>query len=147
MGQFSFPLEKILNLQLRERDALQNSYTQAVHFFEEIGSELYRLLKKKEEFESNQAFTLGNGVQLHVIQTNQIYLDKLMLQIEQVQTKLHHARMQMEEMKGKLISKSIELKKYEKLKERFKVKVANELNRLDQIQMDEISSIRSCNRN
>lgn len=143
MSQFNFPLEKILNLQLREKDALQNSYSQAVRFFEEIGTELYNHLKKKEEFELKQTNSFKSGIQLHEVQLNQYYMDKLMDQIKQLQTKLQKARSQMEEMKEKLLTKTIELKKYEKLKERFKLQVTSEINRLDQIQMDEISIIRS----
>jgi flagellar protein FliJ len=143
MSQFNFPLEKILNLQLRERDALQNNYSQAVRFFEDIGSELYNLLRKKEEFEQKQSNALEMGVTLQEVRSNQNYLDKLLKQIDQVQVKLQNARAQMEEVKAKLLNKSIELKKYEKLKERFKLQVIEDINRIDQFQMDEISSIRS----
>jgi flagellar protein FliJ len=143
MSQFKFPLEKILNLQLRERDALQNQYTEAIREFEEVGTELYTLLKKKEQFEQKQRDSMVGGVQLHEIQLTHNYLEKLLVQIEYVQRKLQKARAQMEDMKAKLLVKSIELKKYEKLKERFKFQFFQELNRVDQIQMDEISSIRS----
>jgi flagellar FliJ protein len=143
MSHPEFHLEKILNFQRSEKDSLENRYGQSVQFFEEVGKVLYNLLKKKEAVEAKHVKILKNGIQLYELQANQHYMDNLLRQIERAQLKLNHARNQMDDLKTVLLHKSIEVKKYEKLKERSSANFFQETKRLEQVDMDEIATIRA----
>ena len=79
------------------------------------------LLKKKEDIENYQSARLVNGLPVQEIRHHQHFILNLQKTIDHYQKMVMNARNQMNFHQEKLMQKNIELKKYEKIKEKDKV--------------------------
>ena len=110
---FHYKFEKILDLREREKDVQMMAYEKAVQAFEEVATELYNLLKKKEELERKQARQIQRGLSVQEIRMQQNFLNSLQRDIDNLQQKVMIARQKMQFEHQKLVQKNIEVKKYE----------------------------------
>ncbi|MFE8695183.1 flagellar export protein FliJ [Cytobacillus sp. FJAT-53684] len=137
--QFQYKFEKILTIKEREKDEALNIYNQAVKKFEEAAEKLYGFLKKKEDLESYQSSKLVNGLSVQEIRHHQHFILNLEKTINHYQQIVVNARNHMNFYQEKLMEKNIEVKKYEKIKEKDLTNFAENLKQLEGKQMDDIS--------
>ncbi|MBM7647130.1 flagellar FliJ protein [Bacillus ectoiniformans] len=142
----SFKFEKILQLREREKDETQSAFNEAQKKFEAAAEKLYELLKKKEELIDFQESKMVSGFTIYEIQHYQQFVSNLEQTISYQQQLVINARNQMQWCEQQLKERNIEVKKYEKMKEkdleRFKEFLLMDENR----EMDEISAIQFMNR-
>ena len=136
---YKYKFEKILSIKEREKDEAVNVYNQAVKRFEEAAKRLYDLLKQKEDAESMQEKKLLAGLSVQEIRHNQLFVENLKKVIDHQQQIVINTRNQMNFFQEKLKEKNIEVKKYEKIKEKDFENYQLEEKFLDNKQMDEIS--------
>ncbi len=136
---YKFKLEKIMNLKEREKDEVLSIYNDSVKKFEETAQKLYGVLKKKEDLEAYQSTKLVNGLSVQEIRHHQSFIVNLQKTIDHYQKMVMNARNQMLFYQDKLKQKNIEVKKYEILKEKDKLVFLEELKRVEDKQMDDIS--------
>lgn len=144
--QYQFKFEKILVIKEREKDEALNIYSQAVKRFEEAAEKLYELLKKKEDLESHQSSRLVSGLPVQEIRHHQYFLQNLEKTISHYQQIVINARNHMNFYQEKLMEKNIEVKKYEKIKEKDLSKFTENQKQLEGKQMDDISIQQFMNR-
>jgi flagellar FliJ protein len=136
---FQFTLQKVMQYREREKNTVQAEYQEAVDRFEVIATQLYELLKRKEDLEERAREQVSTGTSIFDLQQNQLKLLRLQQEIQVKQRATQVARENMNVKQQDYILKSIELKKYEKVKEIKLEQYKTEEKRLELLQMDEQS--------
>ncbi|WP_017753755.1 flagellar export protein FliJ [Calidifontibacillus oryziterrae] len=143
---FQYKFEKILAVKENEKDKAIGDYHESVVKFEEVATKLYNVLKQKEDIIAEQEQQIQTGLNIIQIQQLQRFLETLEQSINYWQEKVANARHHMEVKEKILLEKNIEVKKYEKMKQKAKLtfhQIAKvEENKL----MDEISIQQFMNR-
>lgn len=142
---FHFSLEKVLNLRENEKQALDGEYRSAYEDFEGIAKALYGFLKQKETIEARQRENMAKGTPIHDVQTLQANLECLQEKIDRYEALFQTARQTTEEKKELLLDKSIDVKRYEKLKDVHYDIFRKKSKNIETAQLDEISSMRHSN--
>ncbi len=132
-------LSKILNVRENEKRDAQKAYQQSIDFFEEIATQLYNLLRKKEVAEESYEGYLHQTTPIDRIKEQVAYIEILNSQIMKLQHDVQKARNEMDTNHDKLTNAHVEVKKFEKIIE-HRHKVDEELvKKSENAQMDEIS--------
>lgn len=136
---YKYKFEKILTIKEKEKSDARAKYNEAQKSFEKVAEKLYNLLKKKEDLLDFQQTKLSTGLSVQKIRHNQLFMDNLEKLIDQCQKEVVQARYQMNLQQERLKDKNIELKKYEKIKEKDFQKYLEVVKVAENKQMDEIS--------
>ncbi len=128
-----------MELKEREKVDAEAEYSFSVRHFEKVATDLYDLLKKKEEIESSARNQMSTGVSIFMLQQTENQLLRIQQGIVEYQRSTQIARSKMTEKQEQLITASVELKKYEKMKEQKFMEFQIEQKSIDSRQMDEIS--------
>lgn|SRR5690625_4195010 len=132
-------LNKLLQIRENEKNQAQKEHAESVTTFEQLASDLYKLLKKKEQVEEELSLSQSRVMSIGEIQSKSIYLENLMKKAILLQEKVNEARTTMEQKRTLLTEAHIEMSKVEKLIE-FRVKeIRAQRTRVENMQMDEIS--------
>lgn len=142
----SFQLTKILNLKEYEKQKALHEYEEARRRFEEVAEKLYHFLKQKEEYEEQHKHQLQLGLAIQHIRSFQQFMNNLQRVIDHYQHLVMQARQQMELKQLKLVELNVEVKKYEKIKEKHDEMIAQQMRIAEQKQMDDISIQQYCYR-
>ncbi|RZT22940.1 flagellar export protein FliJ [Fictibacillus sp. BK138] len=139
---FQFSMEKVLSVKQKEKESIELELGEAVQAFESIAEEIYSLLKRKEDIEnlSNQQFQ--QRIVVNDLQNTQRFLLSMSNKIKEMQPVLQRARERMQVIQQKLLQQTIEVKKYEKLKEKQFSAYEMELTLYENKQNDEFSVLR-----
>ncbi|MFC5558060.1 flagellar export protein FliJ [Ureibacillus thermophilus] len=141
MVQFTYRFEKVLTVREQEKKQTESAYNEAVRSFEKVATKLYELLKKKEDLINYQNERLKTGLTVDEIHHFAKFIDSLEHAIEDVQQKVNQARAKMQWYEQKLIEKNLEVRKYEKMREKDFSAFQEEQNRIEAQFLDEISSL------
>ncbi|MGG5252948.1 flagellar export protein FliJ [Neobacillus sp. SM06] len=143
---YQFRFDKILHIKETEKDAAMAEYSGAVRKFEEAANKLYELLKKKEDMELYQSAKLLNGLTVSEIRHHQQFIGNLQKSIDFYQKMVMNARARMNLFQEKLMEKNVEVKKYERIREKDFLHYQEEEKFAEGRQMDEISIQQYMNR-
>ena len=141
MVQYTYRFEKILTIREQEKQQTEQAYKESVRYFEEVATKLYDLLKKKEDLITYQNERLVTGSTVDQIHHFATFIDSLEHSIADVQQKVVQARAKMNWHEQKLLEKNLEIRKFEKMKEKDFATYKNEQDRVEMLYMDEISSL------
>ncbi|MFJ7976401.1 flagellar export protein FliJ [Peribacillus sp. NPDC096379] len=136
---FQYKFDKILTIKEIEKNEVLAKYNETIKRFEEVAEKLYKLLKKKEDLLQFQQEKLTQGLTVQEIRHNQQFMDNLEKIIVYNQKEVIQARHAMNMQQSKLMEKNIEVKKYEKIKEKDFQKFLEEIKEAENKNMDEIS--------
>jgi flagellar FliJ protein len=137
--EYAFKLQKVLSMKENEKKLALREYNEAVRRFEETAEKLYHLLKQKEEHEEIHKQKLQLGLSVQDIRHFQQYIASLEKTIHHYQILVMQAREQMQRKQSKLTKLNIEVKKYEKIKEKYMQAIRLAERRIENKWMDEIS--------
>ena len=138
--KYSYRFENILTVREQEKNESEIAYKESVRAFETVATRLYDLLKKKEDLINFQQNRLAIGASIDEISHYANFLNSMEITIEDVQKKVVQARAKMNWHEQKLLEKNLEVRKFEKMKEKDFESFKIEQNRLETIQLDELSS-------
>nr|WP_106784196.1 flagellar export protein FliJ [Lysinibacillus timonensis] len=141
MLQYQYRFEKILIVREQEKQQSEMAYKQAVQSFEEIATKLYELLKKKEDLINYQNEKLKVGATIDQIHHFTAFIDRLEHSINEMQQKVIQARTKMNWHEQKLLEKSIEVRKFEKIRDKDFQLFKEEQDKAELQILDELSSI------
>lgn len=137
--KYQYKFGRVLAIKEREKDEALSLYQESVKKFEEVAQKLYELLKKKEDLEAYQATGLQSGLSILEIRHQQQFIGNLEKTIQHYQKMVINARNRMNLRQEKLMEKNIEVKKYEKIREKDFAHFLEELKANESKQMDDIS--------
>ncbi|KHF39778.1 flagellar export protein FliJ [Halalkalibacter okhensis] len=136
---FQFTLQKVMQVREREKNKVQAEYQEAIGHFEKVATQLYELLKSKEDLEELSRNQIATGTSIYKLQQNQTKIMRLQQEILEKQRATQLAREKMTVKEQHLVTKTIEVKKYEKIKQLKQEQYKEEEKRKDLMQMDELS--------
>lgn len=128
-----------MSLKEREKEEALSVYQDSVKKFEEVAEKLYELLKKKEQLEAFQLDGLKTGLSIVQIRHHQQFIGNLEKTIDHYQKMVMNARHRMNIYQEKLMDKNIEVKKFEKIREKDLGHFITDLKSTENKQMDDIS--------
>ncbi|OAS83335.1 MULTISPECIES: flagellar export protein FliJ [Metabacillus] len=115
---YQFRFQKVMDIKEDEKEKSLAEYNQSVNDFENVAQKLYDSLKQKEVLEENTLSRLNQGMQVQEIRHYQQFVNNLEKTISHYQKLVVMTRSRMNEKQVKLMKHNIEVKKYEKLKEK-----------------------------
>ena len=141
MSKYTYRFEKILVVKDQEKTESELAFKESVQVFEEIATKLYDLLRKKEDLIAYQQERLKVGSSIDEINHYSKFIDSMEKTIEDVQQKVVQARAKMNWHEQKLLEKNLEVRKFEKMREKDFEAFKEEQQRIETIQLDELSSL------
>lgn len=136
---YQFRFQKIMDIKENDKEKSLAEYNQSVSEFENVAHKLYDSLKQKEILEEATTTKLNTGMSVQEIRHNQQFVSNIEKSITHYQKLVHLTRNRMNEKQAKLMHHNIEVKKYEKLKEKQKKDHLFGMNQLDNKLMDDLS--------
>ncbi len=137
-----FRLEKVLKIREKEKDLSEIEFANAQQRFESAARALYDLLKRKEELEKQVEHQMRIGIQADAIRRYNLHLQSLQNSIARQQQVVNRTRYDMEQKRKIIVHRSVEVKKYQRLKEKHAEKTATERKREEARQLDELSILK-----
>ena len=137
--KYQYRFANILTVREQEKHETEIAYKESVRAFEDVATRLYDLLKKKEDLLEYQRQRLQIGASIDEISHYANFINSMEKTIEDVQQKVVQARTKMNWHEQKLLEKNLEVRKFEKMKEKDFEAFKEEQNRLDTILLDELS--------
>ena len=141
MSNYIYRFEKILDVKDQEKSEAESAFKESVQVFEEIATKLYDLLKKKEDLIGYQLERLKVGSSIDEINHYSKFIDSMEKTIADVQQKVVQARAKMSWHEQKLLEKNLEVRKYEKMRENDFEIFKEDQQRIEAIQLDELSTL------
>lgn len=141
MQAYQYRFDKVMTVKQQEKNQTEIAFKDAQKSFEDIATKLYTLLKKKEDLIEYHEKKLLSGSSINEMRHHTKFLESIERSIAETQQKVVLARSKMEWHKDKLLETSLEYRKYEKMKEKDYRSYIKEQDRLELIQLDELSSI------
>ena len=141
MVLYQYRFEKVLTIREQEKNETEIAYKESVRSFEEVANKLYELLKKKENLTEYRQERLAIGSSIEEINHYARFMDSLEKTIADVQQKVVQARAKMNWHEEKLLEKNLEVRKFEKMREKDFKAYQQEEDRVENIFLDEISSL------
>ena len=141
MVKYQYRFEKVLTIREQEKTETEIAYKESVRSFEEVANKLYELLKKKENLIEFRQERLAKGSSIEEINQYARFMDSLEKTITDVQQKVIQARAKMNWHEEKLVEKNLEVRKFEKMRDKDFKAYQQEQDRVESIFLDEISSL------
>lgn len=116
--KYTYRFQKVLELKENEKERSLEDYNRSVSEFEKAAEKLYDCLKKKEVLEERTVSKLNTGMPVQEIRHFQQFVTNLEKTITHYQRLVVITRDNMQEKQLELTEKNIEVKKYEKMKEK-----------------------------
>ncbi|HEX6922454.1 MAG TPA: flagellar export protein FliJ [Bacillales bacterium] len=139
---FQFTLEKVLTVKENEKNVVEVEYRDAYRDFEKIANVLYEFLKQKELIEQRQSEEMAKGASIEYVKRLQTNMELLQQRIDQYQQFYQDARLNAEKKKELLMERSIDVKRYEKLRDIQYDEFLKGMKAEERSTLDEISTIR-----
>ncbi len=143
---YQYKFERILSLKEREKEEAQSAYQDSIKKFELVAEKLYDFLKKKEDLLSFQEQQLKSGFQVQEIRHYQNFITNLEKSISYYQNLVIQARNRMNWYEDQLASMNIEVKKYEKIREKDYKQFLTKEKEDENKQLDEVSVLQYMNK-
>lgn len=135
--KYAFKFDKILSLKEREKEEALLAYQDSIGKFEKVVKKLYELLRQKEKLQTTRSEKLKQGTPVNEIRFYEEYLESLEKKIEKQQIMVNNARNRMQHLQKQLMEKNIEVKKFEKLREKDARKFFDQLRAEENKRMDD----------
>lgn len=136
---YHFRYQKILDVKENEKKKSTKAYEESVEQFTKVANKLYESLKKKEELTKLQQEKLTKGISVHEMKHYQQFVQNLEKTIEHYQQLVIFTRNNMNEKHAILMEKHMEVKKYEKMKEKEYKRFLDQEKKAERNLMDELS--------
>ncbi|CAM3077938.1 flagellar export protein FliJ [Filibacter tadaridae] len=142
MTAYQYRFEKVLSFREQQKTETEIEYKNAIQAFEEVATKLYDLLKKKEDVFNKQQERMAIGFSINDIHHYSRFIGSLEKKIAELQQQVMQARSKMNWYEDKLLEKTLEVRKYEKMKENDQEHHRAEEEQLEAIRLDELSTLK-----
>ncbi|TFB23212.1 flagellar export protein FliJ [Filobacillus milosensis] len=132
-------LEKLLDIKENDLNEAHSQYNRSIDHFEQIGEQLYDLLKFKESIEYQLNSMVKERIKASKLSLYSQQLENIKQKENELQMKVHQARLNMQQKENQLTLAHQEVKKLEKVINKRKAEQKNLYRKLENQFMDEIS--------
>lgn len=141
MKAYHYRFENVLTYRELEKTETEVEYQSAIQAFELVATELYDLLKKKETTITEQQEQMSEGSSINEIHHYMRFIESLEKKIAQVQQEVIKARSKMQWYEQQLLERTMEVRKFEKMKEKDQQQYRNEEEAKEAARLDELSTM------
>lgn len=141
MKPYNYRFENVLTYRELEKTETEIEFKTAVEDFEIVATELYDLLKKKETTLSEQQERMATGASIDDIHHYARFIDSLEKKIDVLQRQVIQARSKMNWFEDKLLERTLEVRKFEKMKEKDHEQYRIEAEYKEAQRLDELSTM------
>lgn len=141
MTTYQYRFDSILLVKEQQKNEIELAYKEAVKHFENVATGLYDALKKKENLIMFQQEKMLTGLSIQEMHQNAHFLSSMEKKISELQNQVVQSRSKMEWFEEKLLEQTLECRKYEKMREKDFELFRIEEDRLEMLQLDELSQI------
>lgn len=141
MTTYQYRFDSILLVKEQQKNEIELAYKEAVKHFEDVATGLYDALKKKENLIMFQQEKMLTGLSIQEMHQNAHFLSSMEKKISELQNQVFQSRSKMEWFEEKLLEQTLECRKYEKMREKDFELFRIEEDRLEMLQLDELSQI------
>ncbi|KAA0966513.1 flagellar export protein FliJ [Sporosarcina sp. ANT_H38] len=142
MKPYNYRFDKVLTYREQEKTETEVEFKGSVEAFETVANKLYDLLKKKEDILVAQQIKMTIGFSVNEIHHYSRFIGSLEKRIAEMQQQVIQARSKMNWYENKLLEKTLEVRKFEKMKEKDREHHRAEMEQLEAIQLDELSTLK-----
>ncbi len=142
MKPYNYRFENVLTFRELEKTETETEFKHSVEAFEVVATELYELLKKKEETLDEQQERMAAGFSIDRVHHYARFIGSLEKKIDEVQQKVVQARSKMNWYEEKLLEKTLEVRKFEKMKEKDREQYEVEMEYREAERLDELSTLK-----
>lgn len=142
MRPYQYRFEKVLTYREQQKNETESAYKESVRQFEQVATKLYELLKKKEDVVEEQQKKMMNGFSIDKIHHYARFIESMENKIASMQQEVVQARVKMNWYEEKLLEKTLEVRKFEKMKEKDREHYRAEMEHLEAMQLDELSTLK-----
>ncbi len=136
---YQYKFDKILSIREKEKKDALSKYNNALRVFEEAAEKLYRMLKKKEDLQAFQLSKMEEGLPVMELRHHQMFMDNLEKMIDHYQREVMKARQIMQTLQAVLLDKNVEVKKFQKIREKDYAKFQTASKLEEKLIMDDLS--------
>lgn len=136
---FDFRLERILKVADSEKKNLEAQYQSLYDHLENIAQDLVQLLGQKKDAQIRLQNKMKKAITIDSMKLQLSDADQMDQLIARRTMQYEKLKQQLEQMQAILLEKSIEVKKYEKMKEKQRQNYRTEQRKSEMKQMDEIA--------
>lgn len=141
MTPYNYRFESVLTFRELEKTETESEFKNSVESFEIVATELYELLKKKEETLDEQQERMETGFSVDAIRHYARFITSLEKRIADVQQKVIQARSKMNWYEDKLLERTLEVRKFEKMKEKDREQHRVEMEHQEANRIDELATM------
>lgn len=141
MGPYNYRFENVLTYRELQKTETEIEFKSSVDAFEVVATELYDLLKKKETTLANQQNHMQTGASIDEIHHYARFIDSLEKKIQSVQQQVIQARSKMNWFEDKLLERTLEVRKFEKMKEKDRDQHRVDVEYKEAQRLDELSTM------
>lgn len=141
MKPYNYRFEKVLTYRELQKTETEIEFKSSVDAFEVVATELYDLLKKKESVIGEQLEKMQTGSSIEGIHHYTRFVDSLEKKIQLVQQQVIQARSKMNWFEDKLLERTLEVRKFEKMKEKDLDEYRVESEHEEAQRLDELSTM------
>ncbi|MBD7907130.1 flagellar export protein FliJ [Sporosarcina gallistercoris] len=142
MKSYHYRFDKVLTFREQEKNETESAYKESIESFETIATQLYDLLKKKEDILVEQQEKMARGFSVNEIHHYARFIESIEAKINSVQEQVIQARSKMNWYEERLLDKTIEVKKYEKMREKDRDAYQEEMEHKEAERLDELSTLK-----
>lgn len=141
MKPYNYRFENVLTYRELEKTETEIEFKTSVDAFEVVATELYDLLKKKETVLADQIEQMQTGSSIDEIHHYARFVESLEKKIQHVQQQVIQARSKMNWFEDKLLERTLEVRKFEKMKEKDRDEYRVESEYKEAQRLDELSTM------
>ncbi|MCO7174691.1 flagellar export protein FliJ [Sporolactobacillus kofuensis] len=140
---FEYRFERVMKLAENEKQNLEVQYKYLFDAFEKLAHRLIDLVEQKNRVQTDLQNQMNQAITIDQMKMGMSDVNKIDFLIEETNKQYLRAKLQLETFQGKLQQKAIEVKKYEKIKEKQQLIFNKVVHKTEMKQMDEIAGQRT----
>jgi flagellar FliJ protein len=142
---FEYRFERVMKLAESEKQNLEVQYKKLFDAFEKLAHSLIDLVEQKKVVQTGLQQQMSQAMTIDKMKMGILDVEKIDLLIEETSKQYHRAKLQLETFQTRLQDKAIEVKKYEKMREKQQRIYHKIVAKAEMKQMDDIAGQRTAN--
>ncbi|MET1247893.1 flagellar export protein FliJ [Sporolactobacillus sp. STCC-11] len=142
---FDYRFERVMKLAESEKQNLEVQYKKLFDDFENLAHILINMVEEKQRVQTELQEQMSQAITIDQMKMGFSDVDKIDFLISETNKNYLNAKARLEAFQAELQEKAIEVKKYEKMREKQQVIYHKLINRAEMKQMDEIAGQRTIN--
>ncbi|MDD9147063.1 MULTISPECIES: flagellar export protein FliJ [unclassified Sporolactobacillus] len=140
-----FRFERVMKIAESEKKTLEVQYRLLFDHFEQLAHGLLDLIEEKKSIQKNLQDKMKQSITIDLVKSQIYDVEKTERLIDEQTVQYERAKNQLEQFKAVLLRKAIEVKKYEKIKQKQMFMNHSDARKKETKMLDEVAALHSAN--